>query len=1803
MSSSPSGAPPNEERPADHSQVEAALQKAFHLPPMAIASLCRDIFRIGQVAPWIEVYFPRGVSLAELPKYWEGRSEQWIETNYRRSVNEAPVASALVAGGGDFVELLRALLVVAAFHGILGETARVPLSEQKRVAQLIRGFVSNRETSRALYDKLQIHVELTSTAEEFASQVRAALDELVDSTSVASSTGLADLRAVFNKFLGLLKRPGERSTILVPPVTGVPSPASPGTRGPLRPREAVTKRTRRPRGNRGPIRSLPLEVDSDGNESARVDFMLPSPIQETELLLPLAREARTEFLRRTWSSNQGLIRDHIESLSDQEAMWLAREALADVRNGLANEDAHLTATALQVLLTLALGYSEDRLTTISIGSPQASSGLNAPIWDGARLWIPVLRPEAVFKPAEDQVDWLEPTGSHLPVDLPPVLATTLNEVLTKYGLLALRSAVKLTEYMAGKRNQGPYGALTIARARSTARALIQRSTGDLPLTMLACADDFGQSRAPLHYTTVPAGDVATSYREAIWPVFGCDPRSEPPLHVDRDYLIGSNLLVKDDVVRAMVAAMIAPLRNPRPWKESASTAAARHNHLVNYCATLMLASVGHRPGEALLRLCKNDFSFCAGVAFVRDKQVDPTHWLRPAALPSKVVLQLEGYLQHLSAFAEQDSPLPTAATRRAEASLKSDAPLFFHLDELGRPSPLDWISFKASLPEEWTLVPLNWGRTYLARRLRLTGASGDDVLTFLGHLESALYPFSSESPVAPDQFVQRIRPHLDKAIEVQGITVERGFAARQRSPYPRTRMPEPLKSWEMEIQRSERIGRERQLALRHEQRAAGRAIRAEAATRLTEVLSSVWARDVAPLPLRTSAERSHALNVFKAAGLEDLEVPQEQISAALEGVEAVAKDQPALSIAARNYLYQLIRFGIGKLGWKASVPPPWLPMHRFEPSPFVLSMGLAIDQMMALREAFNSTEAAKKPRSFDEALARCVVALAAYSLIDSPDHILRCLASPGAVRSLPEMPCHFFLETEASPRHIHIDGVAALALKSLQQWGPGDQGVSHGQIDDVLSTSLPKGLFNKALGPPLISLCQTVRIFKIHEMSGLARSIEGDRDGSTHLSLDRYRSVVDGSKDNGCEDLAIDDSASYRHEAVAILPRPSSSSGAAGKFRELRDLLYLRPGHASQKVFSTTGERISEGQFAQFRNPMARAVTAYLDGPDVPGSCDALARYALHLLKEGTRAKRKLAHRTVYEYVTRIGAPLAAKLRTERISEIDPDDLAAIYEEVIEETIPRRVEVVAHTLMEFHRFAERELGAPPVPSVLFPSGTELTGVDARLVSYHESDRIIGGLRDAIGNAGMTFTRNADELRSEIQATVLFTLLKESYARLSEVVLLRFKDISFAEHEVDILIRPHAYRSLKTRSARRRVTIKVSRDAWEWQVVRDWLDAERSRLGQRYSPNLPIFVNLEPRPLHVGLPILRAYVKSWLAASVGYGSKVHHLRHHGGTVLVSRLILDSADANMLCAGLGGQSLLLPHDASARDAASSRLRIGHSRLTTTGRYYHHLPVSAKSRPMRRSRSGISRFQLAALGMQSLSKVDRAIRAGREREDTDPVESILMGRDTQQPASPRGLAGSVGADWQSDIGDMHLSASTVLKVLNQLAKGADTKKTGFSLGLPLQVMEKVVSIAEERMRHRLPPSETGSSVSAQVSVRKLKSLTLLKPLLALADSEPGTPNRDLLELLASEISNLNIGPGSRLKLHRSSKDALDRLLGVLGLSCKLQKKDEQGAQLLLSIHAEQGASTGKVPLTQGFHWTLLACHVAFSIKKMGL
>lgn len=1747
--------------------------------------------------------------------FWYKAVDRWREATRIEKRRHVGNGVLHIESARDFqwgIDILRGLLLL----GRLEWGPEANTSAQESLAALIDGFRTKvvPEELEDLYkpqhalEPVLARLQGARTAESLVAKLAELLPEI-------AAVDPATSKLLEEAYLPILAGGSNGALPLAPPVLADPYVVPGNGRVSNKERHQPSRRRRRTgrgTGLRATIRRA--RVGLPGNE-------LPLPGESTEetetIKSTLQRsDARTDVVplrqevlwarQRVWGTNPLLVRDHIESLSDPEAHALATALLARVAADIdmrSFDDAWLGMLVALILITGrgATQWEQTKFHSVLSSSVTFADRPQLFVNEGV-LRIPVLRPEAAFEPTESMRSMLEPTVPFLDLSLPPTLSVQMRAFVVRAGQVGISLGgdelkKALQRYLAEIEPAVGTG-MTLARVRRVARARIREISGDLVQTMLLCGDDFGISTAPLYYSSLTTRKLRESFSRAAWPLFGDHLVSVG--HAE-EIRVGSQLLATENTVRMLARSPAAAMRAPGRSKGNRQQLVSDHNCLVNHTVCMLVSVAGHRPTNALFALTRFDFDTVIHGATFQDKQCDPAHLCRYAPVGDIVSAQIERLLEHLRAL-RMEHELPARTLRHIDKALIGEGALFFHLATDATLALLTMETWTPTLPANWKVLPLNWGRTWLASRGRDAGCLPDHLATTLGHLEASGFPFSRESPTEPAGLSREVSGTLGKLARSSGWILCSGLRS---SCTEGSRLGElgPLRGWGTERTAwAERV-KAYELEQRRVSRAALRSKQDEGETIALTSLCSVVHTSLPTFEDLKALRRRRRKDQTESPSFPQPALDVEGLERIQDAIDKTTSASMVLRIAAHNALHRYMKAAHLHLGWTLPIPAPWLAPSTLEPAPFFPGLFRATAHVHALRNAFSaippkpSAQAEFSP--FEWACGIATIALCVFGFAESLAQVRAILDGRNSiVRSL-TFEDLLLVEVGGRKGVAGVRGLAAVALARLATSYPNDELPGDTRMDAVLAAQVPCALVGDQHGIAS-RLCATVGVTNIVELSGLARLALDPGSGSVSMSIARQRQLLEEGFGTG----EAGNVAAVSQEGIRISGRKRGLTVARKQFKKLRKMLHIGAG---PKTFPLTGGSLSQANITAFRNPLVRELTAFMAQEDICQIVACITAFALRLTTEGTREKAAPAWDTVHKYVSSFGAGLVDLAAEIDFLHLDAEEYVEIYQNIIDtKSGAGQRAIAARELFDFHAYLQAHHGIEVVDF------SDLEGVDARPAGQVDAEVIqpqeyLHGLGIIEAKASLTSEDQAIDSESRRllrQAQVFALLLRNSGARINEVAALLFKDVLATEDSTVLLLRPSRYRQLKTRAARRVFDITSRLSRVQRKRIADWIASERARLRATWKPTLPLLGKLDAPKERTQTTELREITLDALEDATGSRTKIHRFRHlvTSEDMLASWLSRDDWNA-IRCARLrsrrraaryASQRVVMP-----RDMRKISFRLGHRRSSTTIINYFHMAWATVSRPHHALQEFIDRHSGAVAMGISVAGADKIVQraenssGSRQRHRWGAIWlAHLAGEPSATPGrSARDVTrGSVGVA-------SRIQARGIGQLLRDIQLGVPPRDALATHGLTEALLASIKSATgevEHRTGFRIWPRHGNAKRKPRIA-RLFRAASSIEAMLGMLDRDHGDADRQLvLKVAQAHLMWANKGKLNLLQWPRREAEQLTKLLTKLGVAAEQIKSvplPEQDG--FVEIRVLREAKSTKF-MNHEIAWLLVVAHI---------
>lgn len=504
---------------------------------------------------------------------------------------------------------------------------------------------------------------------------------------------------------------------------------------------------------------------------------------------------------------------------------------------------------------------------------------------------------------------------------------------------------------------------------------------------------FGLDTSPLYYDRIPAWHAAHAIAEVTHPWFGAKPR--PHADVVLTHHIGSQRVV----ARANVRSFLMSLRSG--WVEKQELWERIHHRSRNLRYGILI-SVAHRTNDRITEVTTQSIARGEMLATIADKAIaiDCPH--RIAALGTKVVNELEHYLNELE---EATRAYPgTSLARAASRILSGEQGLF-----IGVRSPTDCYAVTRDVHiadgPPWAGDIVNWARHFTNDEL---GARLGEPLRVsqLGWIGTRSGATSELSPASVVDALSRVR------VAVDALLKENGWAPLPTSGRLSVRLPAAPVHWMQARRDHERSFR---LGLEGLKQAAATS-RRSLAERAVPALNAFFRANAVALEATIDGFQ-------KADGARPIPLNRDHHAALLRLMCVGTSEQ----MTARELLYQWLEQA--RRGKVIAGPLPRKPVRSWpmQSSPFLVSAHHSIRHRDDLLAAAHASSLSPAARTFLTVMAQGWVADA--------DIVLQLMHPGASLYELPDQdvlllePVRAIATPTSHPGALAFKGAAALALR------------------------------------------------------------------------------------------------------------------------------------------------------------------------------------------------------------------------------------------------------------------------------------------------------------------------------------------------------------------------------------------------------------------------------------------------------------------------------------------------------------------------------------------------------------------------------------------------------------------------------------------------------------------------------------------------------------------------------------------------------------------------------------------------------
>ncbi len=280
------------------------------------------------------------------------------------------------------------------------------------------------------------------------------------------------------------------------------------------------------------------------------------------------------------------------------------------------------------------------------------------------------------------------------------------------------------------------------------------------------------------------------------------------------------------------------------------------------------------------------------------------------------------------------------------------------------------------------------------------------------------------------------------------------------------------------------------------------------------------------------------------------------------------------------------------------------------------------------------------------------------------------------------------------------------------------------------------------------------------------------------------------------------------------------------------------------------------------------------------------AGWALHLVRKGSIYGNSLKLKTIYRYLPLISKHISGQIPvTVDLTTMTHEEYYEVYQQVLDGAHGgHHRRMLVRGLREFHHYLHITYKADPLEKYdLLRMGNYLSPVDANIISFDEYEATL----KLLDNIDLDFVH---EDLPTICKIIMILGFKCGLRRMEALKLLNhdLHDIG----RVELLVRPHEYRGLKTRSATRKLPLYVLLNTDDLDLISEFAAKRRQKIRESGCEE-PNFLFSIPDKGYVYVPeetIFPILHKAMRAVTGDESIRFHHLRHSFASWTFLRLIL-------------------------------------------------------------------------------------------------------------------------------------------------------------------------------------------------------------------------------------------------------------------------------------------------------------------------
>lgn len=984
-----------------------------------------------------------------------------------------------------------------------------------------------------------------------------------------------------------------------------------------------------------------------------------------------------------------------------------------------------------------------------------------------------------------------------------------------------------------------------------------------------------------------------------------------------------------------------------------------HNHYTIYVLVVLFLATGLRPVRDPVESI-DLVDDARGLAVGCDKVIRHPLESRLLALGDKCVALLRRYLDHLlrlaDALQEEDDDLAEAIPAVTTRGLRKPLPLFFTFAEHCR---VELITPSVLIKRVPLLAQLeaNIGRCWIASLGCAQDVDADLIRAALGHHEMGLAVFGPNSPRCPSE-LRSLAQCIDQRLAAMGVQVI-------GSPLPPMRSPSPG------------------VVIGQRHAALGIANRAQAQRLQAAAAKALHRRALAQCVAQSRRNR----------------LVQADIDAVFRSIcGAAGHPQTRVQVEAYSRTYDVLSWLLARQELPLTLPPRYRPLtvgllstHRaafFEPATLALArecddLARALDRWLVVRAAaanvdrgnIDAKTAKKGVVGFCIRVAEATASLAVHSRVADPQ-LLDCIAMRAyellAVRGAGAFGVFDVAGTGPDVPMLrrvvlHPATLALLhSLKAMQGDAPPHrvkeqvlrlvnhlhQSTARSQVASYLSELTEAGAGSPSSAATALQwLCRRVGALNavtlpgvvVSHLDGTARAV-GLRAGPfarvlTGLPLADAAPVDRRDVDSAARKAVTDKSRPFMVDRAVEPDKRKSQGDELARFYAL-----TRAVNRVLRGYSRLGSRRARSGPREKDRLIAKLEAVCQQHSSAPPEAHMGVQFLIWMLtyfRGGDAPQHHISTSLRYYYAVMPRVPLA--MLEARCHGQGADVLADVYGAALDAVAPRGQAYVFNRLQLFHAAMQVDYGLPDVDwADVAPIALVGTcAVDAGIVNYDEYHTALELL---VADPG------SDKRMRNLQAWVLVVTYRFGL-RISETLGLRRKDIWRDDKLPVLLIRPNAYRELKSDAGQRVVPLIGSLSKLERKVFNNWIAHVDENFGDDEEATMA--ATRDVARLMVQTDALRSRIRQALQVATGDESvRLHHLRHAFAMRLqiimsVEALPTNAPLAQALARVLGPTDLLATRQLlldtsklSHRGLTAARVIVGHASVEVFRRSYAHL-----------------------------------------------------------------------------------------------------------------------------------------------------------------------------------------------------------------------------------------------------------------------